>query len=1179
MLQIQLYVDGQEVELYKDESVTLTQSIQDILDIEKVFTDYSKTFNVPASKSNNKLFKHFYNYHIDGFDARNKKAAQLHLNYKEFKKGFIKLEGAQLKNNEPQSYKLTFFGNTVTLNDTFGEDKLSGLDQLNSFSFDYTDSNIETYMTNGFDNNIGPHDITDGLIVPLITHTDRLIYDSSDTTAGTNNVYHSLLHTTAVRGVKFNQLKPAIRLYAIIKAIELKYDLKFSEDFFTTTNLPFFNIYMWLHTKEGGIFADQDSQYIVNGFTNPVGAIQEIKGVRTDSFVNTYDDRKNKRTAQVKVDPSGSDEYNLVIKKDGEEYKRFDNLTNTTTNGVASGPVDIELEKGTYSFYIESDAASTYDIDVTILNDPTSFFQSQKKITFSGTATIGSDEHFEVASQMPDMKVVDFLSGLWKMFNLTSYVNDEGIIVVQPLNDYYSSSPNTWDITEYVDKTESIVDAVIPFNEVSMVYGGKDTFLAKNHLSLGNKGWGDLNYKLTDDRGELYKLEVPFEHMKYERLYDTDGTESNVMFGWSVDSKQQSTVGKPLLFYAVRPIATVAAVNIAGQRKNIASPYTPSNSQLIDRSYGFTDARQSLNFAAEYDEYDGHTNEKTLFKTYYEDYIVDLFDKRKRLTFVSAYLPMSVTEKLTLADKIVVFDKLYRINKLTTNFETNKSELELTNILDETLFVNSTGVLQIDLSDILVTTDSTTITTDVTNVTADGFTRPPETEEIPATEEIQSNDITPPSDDACEVTAATITTGASQGFCNSIKFSSTITTPGKLCGRSNIDEYGFLIASVQSYLTASDDIDTLKADSNITVVSVARDYQNNQSSLSAGIKQTVVTSLNDPETRFARFYVKTNINTDEFDEADSITSVMSGSTDCGSSATADNAQETADDTNTFTADAGDTDGDGTPEASATKEFIVEFAGTYSSEPTIDDVVGNTNTNIARGGGCGAIVPHSIYYHNGAGETPVVGDSIREFRSQNYSGGTSSFYWYDSSFHNRYAAISYGSSNEGRLQYQHSESQKHVWRYDLTVTKFIVVDFTTAKVLSILTCPAQVDQFFPAALHKTHVAFYDGLIERYRVCGQSVRKNRSLFYGKTIENFEHNGISGYPQIGEKIKQQGDAYDYTGGANSFSSTYREKEYFILTVLGTAQRQQGYLNVKLLLYVRVSDATVVDLKTCVL
>jgi hypothetical protein len=137
MLQIQLYVENdqgvlEEVELYKDESITLTQSIQDIMDIEKVFTDYSKTFNVPASKTNNKFFKHFYNYHIEGFDARRKKTPNF-INYKPFKKGKIKLEGSQLKNNEPHTYKLTFFGNTVTLKDLIGEDKLGNLTYLDTF--------------------------------------------------------------------------------------------------------------------------------------------------------------------------------------------------------------------------------------------------------------------------------------------------------------------------------------------------------------------------------------------------------------------------------------------------------------------------------------------------------------------------------------------------------------------------------------------------------------------------------------------------------------------------------------------------------------------------------------------------------------------------------------------------------------------------------------------------------------------------------------------------------------------------------------------------------------------------------------------------------------------------------------------------------------------------------------
>ena len=58
MVQLQLFIEGEQVELHDNESVTLTQSLQDILDIQKVFTEFTRTFNVQI-KNNNKIFKHF----------------------------------------------------------------------------------------------------------------------------------------------------------------------------------------------------------------------------------------------------------------------------------------------------------------------------------------------------------------------------------------------------------------------------------------------------------------------------------------------------------------------------------------------------------------------------------------------------------------------------------------------------------------------------------------------------------------------------------------------------------------------------------------------------------------------------------------------------------------------------------------------------------------------------------------------------------------------------------------------------------------------------------------------------------------------------------------------------------------------------------------------------------------
>ena len=108
---IQLFIGTDQVELFKDESVTITQSIKNAKDIDKVFTEFTQSFTVPASKANNKIFKHFYNFNItSGFDGRTKKSATIELNHIPFKKGKIKISDEEInllinKRNEARNSK------------------------------------------------------------------------------------------------------------------------------------------------------------------------------------------------------------------------------------------------------------------------------------------------------------------------------------------------------------------------------------------------------------------------------------------------------------------------------------------------------------------------------------------------------------------------------------------------------------------------------------------------------------------------------------------------------------------------------------------------------------------------------------------------------------------------------------------------------------------------------------------------------------------------------------------------------------------------------------------------------------------------------------------------------------------------------------------------------------------
>ena len=108
MQKLQLYISDQRIDLFKDEQVSFNQSIQNIKDPAKIFTEFTKTFSVPASKTNNQIFKHYYNFNnvnpnditFSAFDARNKVSGLIELNNITFKQGYVKLEGVDLKLNK-----------------------------------------------------------------------------------------------------------------------------------------------------------------------------------------------------------------------------------------------------------------------------------------------------------------------------------------------------------------------------------------------------------------------------------------------------------------------------------------------------------------------------------------------------------------------------------------------------------------------------------------------------------------------------------------------------------------------------------------------------------------------------------------------------------------------------------------------------------------------------------------------------------------------------------------------------------------------------------------------------------------------------------------------------------------------------------------------------------------------
>tara|TARA_R110000782_G_scaffold170876_1_gene262603 strand:- start:144 stop:2276 length:2133 start_codon:yes stop_codon:yes gene_type:complete len=708
MQELQLYIESDRLDLFRDETIALTQTIQNVKDLDKVFTSFSKTFSVPASKNNNKIFKHYYNFNIvDGYDARKKKAGRIELNTLPFKTGRIKLEGVDLKNNLAHTYRITFFGNTIELPDIIGDDKLGSLGFSDAkWDLRYNTAGIKAKLQQAAGANAY-------IITPLITHTDRLYFDSSELIVDSNNVHY---RANNAKGVYWNQLKYAIRLYELIEEIELKYttannyanNIVFSTDFFSTSNLTFYNLYMWLHRKSGSVQPPAQITFYETGVTGWTGSpYQIIMGYSTITIpAEIVIGGSIILSSKITVTPNSASAaipYILILTLNGTAV-----LTSPETAGTRIFTTPTLVANGVYSVTIRHQAALTFtSISWQIDGEDTS--GNWQDTVSKSNLVAGLSFDFQIANQIPDVSIMSFLTGLFKMFNLVAYINDDGVIVVRPLEatsgvdySYYTSAdisgldaPVNYDISQYVDTTQRQVNIALPYKEVVYAYEGTGTYLAKQHNQLFGSNWGALSYiGGTDSDGtgglnynastEVYKVIAPFEHMKYERLLNVGVAAQDfttIQFGWSVNENAQPYIGNPLIFYGVKQ-GGYGTFNLSFQETStlataVQQYWIPSNSLYKDPTVG----KENINFGLELNEYDFESDEftDTLFSVYHSEYLIDVFNQSRRLTKITSYLPLRIIYNLKLNDTFTINQSTFIINSITTNLQTGKSEMELLN--------------------------------------------------------------------------------------------------------------------------------------------------------------------------------------------------------------------------------------------------------------------------------------------------------------------------------------------------------------------------------------------------------------------------------------------------------------------------------------------------------------------
>jgi hypothetical protein len=667
-------------DLFEDESITITDSLLNVKDVGKVFTPFSQQFNLPASKLNNKLFRHYENQDIENsFDARYRHDAIIKLNGIDYKKGKIQFKSVSLKDNKAHAYKVVFYGDAVELKEVLGETTLAGLNYPDSLNFDYTSANITNLFTNDdstIETNFGSTDI----LVPNIHHSKNMRYTNAgykDNTTGTQLIW--------------TDLKPAIRCKTIIDAISNTFPQIQLKGFFNSSS--FKDVFMWMHRNEGYItnaVEGGDTYILRNRFRHqdddPIGfnfsSITSSYGYTDDprSIVIQQPSWQHQYVARVNITTGTTESYTVRILKGSTGYvyaeQTFENETSTFTQAV----IDYALTPSQFlDLIIEVEAENTISLTQTLvirrkyrtINSDSAWFDLYEATYTPVSSTV--DKTFEVAKQMPKMKVMDFLSGLFKMFNLVVFKDGDEINVQRA--SFFMNIGTSYDITKYVDVSSSSVERIFQYKEMDFKFKSKKSFLVQYSDEIQGIPFAEESYGDNEWDGSVYKIEVPFEKMMYERLNNEDtGASTLIGQGAMLDKKFEPTIGEPLLFCMVRQANTNNELTIGGS--------TPSHyrrpTNLTSFDWGFT-TRLQLNFGLEQDEFlqEIPSQSTNLFEDGYLDYVETVFDRKSRMLKVSAYLPLSIITRYKLNDKFIIANKPYRINSIKTNLLTNKTELEL----------------------------------------------------------------------------------------------------------------------------------------------------------------------------------------------------------------------------------------------------------------------------------------------------------------------------------------------------------------------------------------------------------------------------------------------------------------------------------------------------------------------
>jgi hypothetical protein len=703
--------NGQVIcDLYEDEDIPLSLSVDDFKNVAEKVQSYSKAFNLPATKRNNQIFDNIFEITrtATGLNFNPYKRTKAILKQDGFLlfEGYLRMLDISDKSGET-SYNVNLYSEVVALADVLGDKTFSELD-FTELEHDYQKTNIINSWNDAPNAGItytnastsGFRDANSTVKYPFVDWThQQLVGGSTGTAAISGNPEYTALEQI---------FRPFINIKYLIDRIFQDVPFTYESEFFDTDD--FKKLYMDFNwgagnapvtsntTRNGNYFIDTATNYAPNGsFGNLVllssGLSQVDYNTTTNKFTATTTNVQYNITYYYEMRVAITNaQYSTrwLLTRAATGFEEEIDLTPMQSGGSSGtvfgfgGSISPILQTGdTLEAQFSSDTTNgivqNYDV-----------YGSPPAITADivvNRSVLSITTNVLLQTLRGELGQWDFLKGLMTMFNLVTLPDEDNPsnIKIEPYSDVFLNNPNSVELdwTEKIDVSEMKLVPLTDLNKKTIFkfVEDEDDYPFNVYKSGTNHLYGSKKYdasEFTILAGEDEIIAEPFAATLIKPLMDeypdlitpalyamnddetSEGFENSprIMFNNGVKSAAAGTFTSCSYFIPAQN--GLASQNLTSflQFSHLTDVPTIQATSTVAGSRDFHFGECQLVGGV------GSPVNDNLFNLYWLPYYSELYNPDTRIMTIKVNLSPSDINTFKFNDTVFIKNRTFRVNKI-----------------------------------------------------------------------------------------------------------------------------------------------------------------------------------------------------------------------------------------------------------------------------------------------------------------------------------------------------------------------------------------------------------------------------------------------------------------------------------------------------------------------------------